>query len=305
MSVETKKMTLETKPVLGVLAIISVVAIYSSNLVVTRYSVLNGLTALDLTALRYSVAGVVLLPYFFRLGVRDLGGLGWPKAIVLSCLAGAPYFVLFFYGLSFAPSAHAAVLNPSIVPSVVFVGTVLLRRERFSLVRGLSLALIVIGVVLVTGASFSEQGPVLLGDALLLCTGISWGLFTLLTKEWELRPMQAATIISVLSLAYLPPYFLFACCHFDSASVSHVVLQAVFQGIINSIAALYLLTYAVRQLGVLMTSLFSPVVPVITTMLAIALLGEVPAAVQWAGLIIVVAGMLSSAKLNTEDKRPK
>ncbi|MBD2103944.1 hypothetical protein [Leptolyngbya sp. FACHB-261] len=96
----------------GVAAILLVMAIYTTNFVAIRYSILNGLTSLDLAALRFSVAGLAMLPSFCRLGLRDLGGLGWPRAMLLTCLAGSPYMVVFFFGLSFAPASHGAVLNP-------------------------------------------------------------------------------------------------------------------------------------------------------------------------------------------------
>jgi drug/metabolite transporter (DMT)-like permease len=282
-------------PLRGIFAILLVIGFYATNLIATRYSVLNGLTSLDLVALRYGVAGVVLMPYFCRLGLRDLGGIGWLKGICLCCLAGAPYMVVFFYGLSFAPAAHGAVLNPGIVPSVVFLSMVFLGRQSFSLSRALSLLLIVLGLMLVTRSSFSTRGQVLFGDILLFITGISWGLFTLFAKLWELRPMQAAAVVSVISLLYLPPYLVFYHRGFESASLTHVMSQAIFQGLVNSIAILYLLTYAVHKLGAQLTALFSPLVPVLTTLLAVPLLGEIPNTVQWTGVIVVVLGMLSAA----------
>src|SRR5260370_1279242 len=137
--------------------------VYAINFVGTRYSVQHGLTPLDLAALRYSVSGLVLLPNFVRLGVRDLGGLGWPRAIALSCLAGSPYVLVFFLGLTLAPASHGAVLNPGIVPSVVFLGLVALGRQQFSVPRALTLLVIVAGLVLVTGSSFTLLRPVLAG----------------------------------------------------------------------------------------------------------------------------------------------
>jgi drug/metabolite transporter (DMT)-like permease len=291
------------RPLIGVAAMALVVAIYSANLVVSRFSVLHGLRAWDLAALRYLVSGVVLLPSLARMGWRDLGGLGWPRGIVLACLAGAPYMVALFHGLSLAPSAHAAVLNPGIVPSVVFLGMVALRKRRLTPVHALLLVLIAAGVALLTGASFSTQRPVLLGDAVLLATGISWGLFTLLARVWELRPMQAATIVSVLSLAYLPPYLLFRFRGF-AVPLAHVLAQAAFQGLINSIAALYLLTFAVRHLGAIKTSLFSPAVPVVTAVGA-TLVGERPGGQQTAGIVMVVAAMIGAAVAEARAQEPR
>ena len=281
----------------GVVAILSVVALYAANIVVTRYSVLHGFTGLDLAALRYAVAGLVCLPYAWHAGVRDLGGIGWRRGVVLACLAGAPYMVVFFYGLRFAPAAHGAVLNAGVVPSVVFLGLVCLGRQAFVVTRALSLLSIAFGLVLVTGASFSMHGWVVLGDALLLLTGVSWGLFTLLAKIWEVRPLQATVVVSVLSLAYLPVYWLGGLTGSGSVSIFHVVAQAVFQGVVLSIGTVYLVAYAVGKLGPQLTALFSPLVPVLTTLLAVPLLGEMPTLAQWAGIACVAGGMLGAARI--------
>lgn len=281
----------------GVGAILLVMAIYAANFVAARYSILKGLTSLDLVALRFSVAGLIMLPAFCRLGLSNLGGLGWPRAILLTCLAGAPYMVIFLFGLRFAPASHGAVLNPGIVPSVVFVGMVFLGLQSFSVRRLISLLSITVGVVFVTASSFSLQGSVLFGDLLLLGSGVSWGLFTLFTKLWNLRPIQSVAIVSVISLLYLPPYFLFVYSGFGAVAIAHVLLQAIFQGIVMSIGTIYLLTYAVQRLGAQLTALFSPLVPVLTTLIAIPLLGEIPTAIQMAGIFLVVLGMLSAAKI--------
>ncbi len=271
-----------------------VVLVYAANFVAVRYSVQHGLTSFDLAALRFGAAGVLLLPYLLSIGIRDLGGVGWRRGLSLACLAGAPYSVLFFLGLSHAPAAHGAVLNPGLVPSVVFLVLVALGRDRFSLRRAVSLACIVAGLVLVTQTAFTARGDMLLGDALLLLTGLSWGLFTVLLRLWEVRPLQSAAVVSVISLAYVPVYFL-VWHHAIAASATHMVLQAILQGVFNSAIAIVLLTFAVRRLGAQLTALFSPSIPVLTTLLAIPLLGEVPTVAQWLGVAIVFVGMISAA----------
>jgi len=282
----------------GIAAVLCVMTVYALNFVGARYSMLHGLTSLDLAALRYSVAGLMMLPNFVRLGPR-LGGLGWRRAIALTGLAGSPYVLVFFAGLSLAPAAHGAVLNPGIVPSVVYIGLVVLGRQRFSTVRIATLLVIVGGLVLVTGASFTIRGAVLAGDALLFLTGISWGLFTLFARLWEVRPAHAATIISVLSMIYVPIYFLFFYRGFGSVSLPHILAQAAFQGFLMSLAALYFITFAVRRLGAQLTSLFSPMIPVMTTLLAVPLLAEIPTAAQWAGVALVAAGMVTDWRLSS------
>lgn len=279
----------------GLVVMSLVVVIWASNLVATRYSILNGFSSFDLVALRYLVAGLLTLPHFFCLGVRDMGGLGWRRGAILGCLAGSPYMLVFFSALGFAPAAHAAVLNPGIVPSVVFLGMVFMGKQSFRPVAVFSLVSIVFGLILVTSSSFLLKGDVLFGDVLCFISGISWGLFTLLTKTWKVAPMQCATVISIVSLVWIPPYMLF---FYDGLSVSltHLLLQGGFQGIINSILMFYMLIYSIRRLGAQLTSLFSPLVPIMATLLAVPFLGEVPTLTQWIGVVVVGLGILGVAR---------
>src|SRR5581483_9994950 len=275
---------------MGFLAMTLVVLVYAANFVAVRYSVQHGLTSFDLAALRFGAAGGLLLPYLVKTGIGDLGGIGWPRGLALACLAGAPYSVVFFLGLSRAPASHGAVLNPGLVPSVVFLVLVALGHARFSMRRVVSLVCIIVGLVLVTQSAFSARGEMLLGDALLLLTGISWGLFTVLLRVWNVRPLQAAAVVSAISLVYVPVYFA-VWYHGVAASVPHMIAQAVLQGVFNSVIAIFLLTFAVRRLGAQLTALFSPSIPVLATLL----LGEVPTVGQWFGVAIVFVGMLSAA----------
>ena len=65
---------------------------------------------------------------------------------------------------------------------------------------------------------------------------------------------------------------------------------------LNSIVALYLLAYAVQHLGPQITTLFSPLVPLIATLMAMPLLGEFLNLSQWMGVILVTLGILGMAK---------
>ena len=278
------------------------VLIYAANLAFSRFSVQHGLSPYDLTALRFLVAGTLLTPYFYRLGWIDLGGLGWSKGIILALLAGSPYMFLLFSGLEFAPTSHAAVLNPGIIPVVVFFGLVSLRLQAFSIKRLFCLVLIFIGLILVTSSSFRFKGDILIGDSLLFLSGLSWGIFTLLCKLWQLKPLQATTIVSVISMAYLPIYFIFYYQGFAEVTWTHLISQAVYQGVFNAIIALFLLTYAIENLGAQQASLFSPLIPVLATLMAIPLLSEIPSFVQWAGIIFVVVGMLTASLIKDANR---
>ncbi len=279
-------------------------AIYSTSFVVTRYSVHHGLTPYDLVALRYAVAGLILLPVFCRVELGNLNRLGWHRGLTLSLLAGAPYMILFIQGLKFAPASHGAVLINGLVPTVVFLNLVLLGHRRFSWKSLAPLIGILIGMVLVSSPSPASDPNVLLGDALFIVAGLSWGWFTLLTKHWKVPPSTCTAIISVISMfLYLPLYFLFFYKGFETASMSHILWQALFQGVVNSILTLYLFAYGIHILGAQMTALFNPMVPILSTFLAIPVLAEIPTPLQWIGVATVVSGMLIFSRLDSSAQK--
>lgn len=257
-----------------------------------RYSLNDGMGINDLVAVRFLVAGFVLLPYLLKLGWRDLGGLGFRRGVVLTLLGGAPYMGFFYLGVSLAPVAHGSVLNPGLVPSFVFFFSVALGLAAFT-VRALApLAIIVVGLVLVTSASFSGQTSVLFGDFLLLLSGLSWGLFTLLLRVWSLAPLQAAAVVSVLSLPYVFVYLVLADAPLSTATWQHFAWQAVYQGLVVTIAAIVMLAYAVRGLGAQTAALFAPLIPIGATLAGALVLGEAITVLQGGGIVLVAIGMV-------------
>ena len=97
---------------LGILAMLGAVAIYGANFGISRHALLNGLTPDDLVALRYGIAGTLLLPVFIRRGIADCAGIGWRRGIVLAIMSGVPMALLMTTGLAMAPASHAAAIGP-------------------------------------------------------------------------------------------------------------------------------------------------------------------------------------------------
>ncbi len=83
--------------------------IFGSSFSMAKLGTERGLTKSDITALRFGVAGLVLLPVLWRQG---LGGPGWWRSLSLVSLFGAPYFLITMFGMRFAPALHVVILNP-------------------------------------------------------------------------------------------------------------------------------------------------------------------------------------------------
>jgi len=269
--------------------------LYAGQFVVTRWSIQRTLSLWDLAALRFTVAGLVLLPVVLRSGIGDAAGVGWGRALVLGAAAGAPYTLVLFAGLTFAPAAHGAVIIPGVTPVVAIVLAWWWFGQRPRVTTGVGLAGIVVGLVLVGWPGLSGHGRTGLGDALFVVAGVLWALFTVLARRWHVDPLRGPAMVWVTALAYVPVYGLVAGGRLAQAPLGEVLFQAVYQGLGVAVGALTLYAWAIRVLGSSVASLFMPLVPIFGVLLAVPVLGELPSAVQWVGIAAVSAGMVLAA----------
>jgi drug/metabolite transporter (DMT)-like permease len=129
----------------GALYGLAAVSIWSGWIVVARFGLKTSLTPWDIAALRFSVAGLLLLPYVVNKGLalERLGWL-WLAAIVLG--GGAPV-LLANAGLLFAPAAHAGALFPGVMPLAVALLATFILHEPFTDAKKVGFVLILFGVL--------------------------------------------------------------------------------------------------------------------------------------------------------------
>src|SRR3954462_2411656 len=191
----------------GALYGLAAVSIWSGWIVVARLGLRTSLTPWDIAALRFGVAGLLLLPYLWRRGLAldRLGATGL-AAIVLG--GAAPVF-LANSGLLFAPAAHAGALFPGVMPLMVALLAATVLGEEFNRAKQIGFALILPGVLAITLGSGGELGSLQnLGHALFLCAGLAWAFYTVAMRRARLDGLHAAAISAVGSaLLYLPIYW--------------------------------------------------------------------------------------------------
>lgn len=268
------------------------VLIFGSNFVVSRHAVLNGISQHDLLALRFTMAGTLLLPIFLKPGLATCGGVGWNRGIWLAITSGFPMTYLMLTGLTLAPAAHGATIGPGTVTLIGIAGSVVLFGARLSLplIMGVVGVLAGLGCLAIAGSS-GATGDTLRGDLCFLGVGLLWGFYPLLIQIWKVDGLKAAAIVSVLSMAYLPFYFLFFFRGFDIAPWWVLGFHALYQGILNVIIGLWLWGWAAHVLGAAVVGRFPPLIPVTGTALAIPALGEIPGPLQFAGFALIIGGL--------------
>lgn len=283
----------KTQRRLAVLGMLAATIIYGGNFGLSRHATLHGISPDDLVALRFGVAGFLLLPLFVREGVADCAGVGWRRGILLAVMSGVPMALLMNRGLALAPAGHGASIQPGMVTLIGAVGSAVLFRAIPSPVTAAGIVVVGAGLACIgIAGGTSGARSVLVGDLLFLMAGSLWGLYPLLLQRWNLAPMTSTAVVAVLSLAYLPLHAAVEGTHLMSVDPWLVAFHAVNQGILNVIVGLWLWGRAVRILGAAQAQRFPPLIPVFGTLLAIPILGEWPSLLQALGVALIVSGLV-------------
>jgi len=257
----------------------------------------QALDAWDVTALRFGVGGLVLLPLLLHRGLEHLNG--W-KAMLLACGAGAPYVLLTAGGLAFAPAGHMGVITPSTMLVCATLGSHWLLKDGITGARILGVATILAGLVALGWDGLANRAEqTWIGDAMFLVGGFFWASYTLSSRAWHVDALHATAIVAVVSmLIYVPIYLPIAGSHLAAAPWREVAIQAVFQGVLSAVVALLLYTSAVKILGAARGAVFAALVPSFSLLIAIPLLDERPTQLQVVGVLLVTAGMLFALGLH-------
>jgi drug/metabolite transporter (DMT)-like permease len=272
------------------------VLIWASWSAITRLAVTTSLDAWDIAALRFGVAGLLLVPIVLRRGLaRDR--LGWLGLAMIVAGLGAPYVLVAAAGLRFAPASDQGALNPGCMPLFVAVIAAVVVGERLATTRKLGLALILAGALVIVGwhvegRSGGWTASRSFGDALFLCASFLTACFTVVMSRAKLDPVHAAALVATGSLViYLPVYLALFGTHLARLSFADLAIQAMFQGILVTIVSVVLYGRAVATLGASGGAAFGALVPALSALFAIPLLGEWPGETDWGGIVLISAGV--------------
>lgn len=276
----------------GAICGLAAVSIWAGWIVIAQIGLRTSLAPEDITAIRFAVAGLILLPYVLRHGLA-LERLGWRGVVLLAIGGGAPIVLLANLGLTLAPAAHAGALFPGAMPLLVALIAVPVLGETFSPPRRMGLVLIlagVIGMLLAAGLTLGTRQTV--GDAMFLGSALLWAIYTVCLRKAAIRGMHAAAIAAVASLVvYLPIYAVLRGDGILAAPAGDIALQALVQGVLTAVISLILYGRAVEILGASSGAAFAAVCPVLTALFGIVLLGEMPTTAEWLSIATISGGV--------------
>ena len=258
----------------------------------------QGFQPADLTMIRFGVAGLVMLPLLARAGWRDLGGLGWGRGSALALLVGPLFGFVVNTGFVLAPLSHGVVLGPAATMLTATALGCAFAGERLSRAQLAGMAILAAGLLTIgyDGLGAHAGDLVWLGDLGFVAAGLLWGTFTFLLRRWQVHAVQATAAVSVLSMAVVVPVY-FALTELPDLPAHAVAVQAIYQGGLGGCLGVLAYSLAVGHLGASRAALFPSFVPALATLLAMPMLGEVPDALQTAGILLASLGLLTALDL--------
>ncbi len=213
----------------------------------------------------------------------------WKLHLLQAMLGMVGYTLLLYAALDTSSSVNAAVIS-AMSPATITIAAVLLLGERVTRVGVVGIALSIIGVLVVVlagqDASAGFSGSV--GDLLLVGSVLSWTAYVIVSRRLRTPPIAATTVQVALSVVVLLPVLLVVGAPAQPTGEGWFGLAWII--VFPSALAYLLWNIAAATLGPARTGVFLNLLPVFTTIIALAL-GDVVTLWQVAGGVIVLVGV--------------
>ena len=279
--------------------LILIAIIWALNFSVVKVS-LQEIDSLSFNALRYILAAGLLAytararGYSLKVDREDF----WP--LVGSALVGNVLYQLFFIiGVDYTYSANAAVILGTI-PVWVALLSHLFTDEKLTRYKSIGIGLAFTGIVLiVTGskAGISIASKTFLGDVIILCAAISWGVYTILAKRFlkKYPSTQFTGVMSIVGMVFLLIIGLPNLLHVNWTGISLKGWGGIFYSGLLSIGLAYLIwNNSVSKIGAVRTAAYQNLVPVLGLVFGVVLLQEPLTLQQYSGSALVIVGIIFS-----------
>ncbi|MFC1233970.1 DMT family transporter [Vibrio sp. F74] len=279
--------------VLGLIASL----IWGSWPVISKLATIQNLSAIDITLIRFTIAGIVLFPVLIykSISVKMIT----KKGVLLTIGAGAPYVFLAITGIKYSSSAHFGMIAPSTMLLFSTIGSVIFFSESIKPIKAFGIILILSGVLIIgINGIKSIDLRTLFGDIMFALCGFLWAYYTLLSKHWCLNSWVSTSLVSVVSCMVCLPILTFNLASImEKVSAYDLLVHGIYQGIVVAIVALYCYSKSVFILGAAKGAIFACLVPPFSLILGVFFLDESLGKSELIGIICVFSGMILSLEI--------
>jgi len=234
---------------------------------------------------------VKLLGLPLRIEIADL-----PAITGLGMLANTIYQALFNAGLAHTKAGNAALLGAA-APIFAYLTGVLLKREGYShrVLVGILLSIAGVGIIVLFGSKEIALGANWRGDLMIITSSLCWGWYTGAAARLAIKygALRLTLWVMLTGTLLMIPLFLPSMLHQDWLSVPFAGWAGFAYCTFLSIVYSYLIwSFALRHIGVSRTAVYSNLTPMVALFGGWLLLGERPALAQFAGIALILGGIL-------------
>lgn len=269
--------------------------IWGSNFIIGRY-LAGALPPLTITAGRFGVAGLVLLPVLVRSlrGRRPQRGL-YPSLLALGLTGVFGFNTLLYLGLHYTTSTNSTLTN-AVSPLLITLLAGLWLKERITgrQVAGVLVSFLGVAVVQTRGSwavlralDFNPGDLIILGNTLL------WAFYSVLSRRVtrELSPLLTTAYSIWFGLLFLLPASAWELARAGAKWTPAAVGVLIYLGLFASVLGFVWWNRGVATLGPVLAGNFYNLVPIWAVAMAVLFLGETLQFYHLLGGILVLGGI--------------
>ena len=276
-----------------------VMVLWAGNSIVAR-AVRFEIAPFTLAFLRWTGASLVVAPFAIRPLIRDWPAIvkGWKPLLALGLLGIGAFNSLLYSGLQYTPATNALLLQAA-TPAVMMALDRWLFGVRHAQLQAIGVSASMLGVLVIVFEGDAAAALRLhfgLGDALILISVVVWSLYTVLLRlRPEISPTSFIAVTFFIGVAVMAPLAAWEWHSGETIAWSPRVYAAVFYvALLPSLLSYFIYNHATRIVGPAQAGQAITLMPLFGAFLSAALLGERLHPFHFAGMALILAGIVLS-----------
>lgn len=277
------------------------ILIWAGNTVVNKLAV-GVIFPAEIGFYRWVLAGILFTPFMLKPVLANWTTIkpNLGKIFILGVLGMAVYQSLAYFAATLTSATNMGIIL-SLMPMMALTLSITSLGNRLTAGALVGAVLSFGGVLVVISAgnlsTLIEQG-VNMGDAMMLIATLAYAIYSTLLKKWQLRmpPLQLLYLQVLVAIIVLLPLFVLSPKAGLSPSNIPLILYACIP---TSMLAPLMWMHAISRLGPSRTTLFFNLLPIVTALIAAAVLGERLALYHLLGGALTLGGVVLAERWKT------
>lgn len=277
------------------------ILIWAGNTVVNKLAV-GVIFPAEIGFYRWVLAGILFTPFMLKPVLANWTTIkpNLGKVFILGVLGMAVYQSLAYFAATLTSATNMGIIL-SLMPMMALTLSITSLGNRLTAGALVGAVLSFGGVLVVISAgnlsTLIEQG-VNMGDAMMLIATLAYAIYSTLLKKWQLRmpPLQLLYLQVLVAIIVLLPLFVLSPKAGLSPSNIPLILYACIP---TSMLAPLMWMHAISRLGPSRTTLFFNLLPIVTALIAAAVLGERLALYHLLGGALTLGGVVLAERWKT------